>query len=225
MEAVGLVLGLAFSLADLLQKCLGALQEFETLGDNEKEDSSTDSLDLRIRAQRHRLEKWGQAVGLEIKKLSESGDQHQHLQDPEIGMMIEELLRAIGRCCFGRDNSAQLSASSSLRRRLESKQQTSNSALKNSTTRIIQVEQIERLVQQLYDLVPPDGSKGRRPTHELNGVFRLGGNDDDRMLTDYRQDRKQDGRQRRRRDTRWPRTKRSVCYCASGTSKEEWQRY
>lgn len=155
MDPAGLAVGL-IGLAGLFNTCMDVVQRCSSYK-HFAQDSH--SLNTRFEAQKLRLEKWGQAVGLDNRTLADS--RHEAAHDPRTVSVIKEILGLIHQCCDSPDISAPLQASPSCSLNSPpSRGQKIGWALKTKTKRIAQVTQFRELVQTLHDLVPPDGSEG-----------------------------------------------------------------
>ncbi|KAF9776229.1 hypothetical protein IL306_005621, partial [Fusarium sp. DS 682] len=170
METAGLVIGVA-GLAGLFTSCLEALdkiQSYRTFG--------TDShvLDTRFKAARARFERWGPGVGIEQGRLKHA--HHPALDDKAVSDAVAELLHIIVEAIgdagnvrprrargTGFDNKDSLERDRPTPRNAmhESKTKKMSWALWGKGKRTEQVEILEKLVQQLHDLVPP--SMGNNP--------------------------------------------------------------
>jgi len=151
MEAAGLAIGV-IGIAGLFNTCLDSLSRFQVY-----KSSTADShiLDTRFRAARARFEKWGNGVGISEGKLSPE------LSDNNTAGVITDILNIIVKAICD-DGSVlqneQFAGLQSRRKRLKW-------ALGGKEDRTEQVDIFEKLVQQLYNLVPVD-DKGREQIGE-----------------------------------------------------------
>lgn len=154
MEAAGLAIGVV-GIAGLFNTCLDSLSRFQAY-----KSSTADShiLDTRFRAARARFEKWGNGVGISEGKLSPE------LNDKNTAGVITDILNIIVKAICD-DGSVlqneQFAGLQSRRKRLKW-------ALGGKEDRTEQVEIFEKLVQQLYNLVPVD-DKDREKIGEQTG--------------------------------------------------------
>lgn len=172
MEPVGLAVGIV-GLAGLFSTCLEALDKFDSY-----KDFGTDfrHLAAQFYADKHRLEKWGEAVGV-LRDQTLDSDPHPAFSDPKTHSTVEKLLTSIKEIGSDADD-AFLPPNSGSDTRFpryqllsrnqvephrsapsESKRAKLWWALRDKEKRIFQVQQFGRLVQSLHDLVPPDGTK------------------------------------------------------------------
>jgi len=163
MEPVGLVIGIA-GLAGLFSTCLEALDKFDSY-----RDFGTDlrHLATQFEADKLRFEKWGQAVGVQQ---DQALDHHEALDDLQIRRTIDNLLSSIKQIGSNADDALLgvdtrttwnnlLSRNQAQPHRSgpsDSKRSRLNWALRDKAKRVVQVEQFGKLVQSLYNLVPPD---------------------------------------------------------------------
>lgn len=171
MEPVGLAVGVV-GLAGLFSTCLEAIQRFDSY-QNFGRDSR--SLAAQFNSDKHRLENWGQAVGIEQGKLSDT--HHPALDDPQSFSVVHQLLLSIQDFCSGADcasyqqptladSKASEDASLYMRQaqprqgvHTESRWRKVAWALSGKTKRTSHVQTFAILVQCLYDVVPADGAK------------------------------------------------------------------
>ncbi|KAF5685730.1 ankyrin protein [Fusarium denticulatum] len=178
MEVTGLAVGVV-GLAGLFSVCLDSLSRFQTYRES---NSETHVLDMRFRAARARFEQWGVSVGISNGRLQP--DHHHELDNRETANLIESILQIIAKTMCDesilqrsrtgpRLQSGQLGGLSQSRgKRLEW-------ALGGKESRIEQVDVFEKLVQQLYNLVPPD-----EKSHNYEGLESIAWVEDiRRMLT------------------------------------------
>ncbi|KAK5989236.1 hypothetical protein PT974_10742 [Cladobotryum mycophilum] len=156
MEPGSLAVGL-LRLGSPFGSSLEAIKRFETWEDFKK-DSRT--LAARFEADKLRLEKWGQAVGFENGRLSEI--HHEALNDSQTVSAVEEIFFVIKDTCQSDGDGFSIDQSPIRRPRRSS---TSDSKMKkfkwamgDKAKRTSQVEQFRVLVQDLYNLIPLDGS-------------------------------------------------------------------
>ncbi|RYP23453.1 hypothetical protein DL767_008810 [Monosporascus sp. MG133] len=173
MEPVGLAVGI-LGLAGLFSSCLEAAEKvhsYRAFG------SDSHTLNAQFKAEKLRFEQWGRAVGFDQGKLS--ADHHHALDDPDTSLAARDLLLIIQNICDTSDNfplakhglfltshGQQPSRSASS----ESKRHKIAWALRGKGERNDQVKLFGRLVQQLHNLVPPDGAKDTRPVRGPNAV-------------------------------------------------------
>ncbi|KAH7113082.1 hypothetical protein EDB81DRAFT_611924, partial [Dactylonectria macrodidyma] len=129
-----------------------------------------------------RFEQWGRHVGFDRGTLS--ADHHQTLDDPDISSAVRDLFPIIDNICKANGASRRpLLAGTGLSQYdlfRASQAQPSRTALSESKRRKLvwalggrgerteQVNPLGRVVQQLHNLVPPDGAKATRPGHGPN---------------------------------------------------------
>ncbi|RYP68260.1 hypothetical protein DL771_006762 [Monosporascus sp. 5C6A] len=184
MEPVSLAVGITglAGLASLFNTCLDAVVRVQSYNDF-KDDSQT--LDVQFNAEKLRFEKWGQAVGLDPEKLP--ADHHHALDDPDTFSAVQDLLRTIHKIYNANGISPRrpflagtqlakdgLFSASHARPShgapSESKRRKLAWALGGKEERADQVKLFRELVQQLHDLVPPDGAKSTRPIRRATGL-------------------------------------------------------
>lgn len=191
MEAAGLAIGAA-GLVSLFGSCLDALDRIDSFRDFAKESLY---LQIQLDSAKIRLRQWGEAVGFQEERLSNS--HHELLNDPEILALIRETLLIIRHECSktkesrsqdqllesnehvnaDRSQSRILSIHGSWRRKMAW-------SLRQKAKRSGQVERVQSLVQNLYDLVSPghatsvsgqgkaSPSRARRHRYETNDTAR-----------------------------------------------------
>jgi hypothetical protein len=173
MEPVGLAIGIV-GLAGLFSTCLDALDKFDSYRAFE---TDLHHLITQFEAEKLRFESWGWAVG--ILRNQASDDHHEALEDPQIRRTVDNLLLSIRR--IGNDtDDVLLGADTRItwnrllsrdlvqpRRsaRSNSKRSRLNWALRDKAKCVVQIDQFGKLVQSLYNLVPPDGAIGIRGGH------------------------------------------------------------
>ncbi|KAK7402477.1 hypothetical protein QQX98_011778 [Neonectria punicea] len=172
MEPVSFTVGV-IGLAGLFSSCLEAVDKVQSYRSFEP-DSHV--LDTRFKAAKVRLEKWGRRVGFSEKALSEH---HQPaLDDRDISAAVRDIFQIISTLCGASDASVSRSSRAatpgddislgSLRPRPHgARRRKLTWALWGKTERTDQVELLEKLVQQLHNLVPVDAVQGTQPVHEL----------------------------------------------------------
>ncbi|KAE8382284.1 prion-inhibition and propagation, helo domain-containing protein [Aspergillus bertholletiae] len=169
MEPVGLAVGV-IGFFGLFNTCLDAVNKYESWKDFGSESQSLTAL---CEAQKLRLEKWGEAVGVDHESLSSK--HHRLLDDPRTRSSIQNLLFAIKDTC-GDENVSPSTITSGAEidtfegRVLtkhdhslilhESKRQRLKWALRGKERRIAQVAQFSSLVDALHSLVPISGDIG-----------------------------------------------------------------
>ncbi|KAF6805834.1 ankyrin repeat domain-containing protein 52 [Colletotrichum plurivorum] len=174
MEPVGLAVGVA-GLAGLFSTCLEAVQRVDSYK-NYGRDSRF--LAVQFDADKHRLEQWGQAVGIEKTKLSDT--HHPALDNQKTFSLVQRLLVSIQDFCSSADDAIEpqplladgefptnkLLSTQLARSRhgapTDSKLRKVTWALGGKTKRTEQIQPFALLVQYLYNLVPPDDAKGIR---------------------------------------------------------------
>ncbi|SPO00191.1 related to ankyrin [Cephalotrichum gorgonifer] len=166
VEPVGLAVGI-LGLAGLFSSCLDAAERFESwknFGDESR------FLGNHFEAEKLRLKRWGEAVGFDKGVLLP--DHHEALDDPRVESRIREHLSIIENTCNGEDDAAPSAADISTSRGLprsvqphpgtpsESKRQRVKWAIRDKAKCTAQVHTFGLLVQDLHNLVPPDGANG-----------------------------------------------------------------
>ncbi|CAG7554302.1 unnamed protein product, partial [Fusarium equiseti] len=146
MEAAGLAIGV-IGIAGLFNTCLDSLSRFQAY-----KSSTADYhvLDTRFRAAKARFEKWGPGVGISEGRLL--SDHHSGLDNSNTSGVITDILNIIAKAICDDGNvlqNDQFAGLQSRRKRLKW-------ALGGKEDRTEQVEIFEKLVQQLYNLVPVD---------------------------------------------------------------------
>ncbi|CAG8069864.1 unnamed protein product [Penicillium nalgiovense] len=174
MEPAGLTVGI-LGLAGLFNTCLDVLEKVDSW---KGFGSESRSMSAQFKDHKIRLEKWGQAVGIEQGRLSDEHDRL--LDDPRILSTVQELLSAIKDICGYDDNTFptnDLGYSMTINKQKsrcharpqnphESKRLKLSWALRDKAKRIAQVEQISLLVQNLHGLVPINGVRGATAKYE-----------------------------------------------------------
>ena len=171
MDPVSFAVGI-IGLAGLFSTCLDAVERFDAW-----KDFGTDyrSVAAQFKAQKLRLEKWGQAVGLQEDTLLEK--HNKFLDDPQTKSIVGELLSAIKAICSYQDEAFPAPSSAtepkSFKDQLwprhghsgaphESKRQKLSWALRDKARRMAQIGQFSTLVDNLYSLVPTTGMTGEQ---------------------------------------------------------------
>lgn len=172
MEAAGLAIGVA-GLVGLFSACLDVVEKVDSYRDFGVE---SDALLARFQADKIRFRQWGQDAGIDQDKLTES--HNKRLDDVSVRSAIDQILRGIKGLVGEIDRSAlfareltglKTTESNSIHLtgvNLEQQQQRVSSrrsrlgwALRGKARYLALVESFDVLVQKLYDLVPPAGSK------------------------------------------------------------------
>ncbi|KAF4503554.1 ankyrin [Fusarium agapanthi] len=155
MEVTGLAVGVV-GFAGLFSVCLDSLSRFQTYRES---NSETHVLDTRFRAARARFEHWGVSVGISNGRLQP--DHHRGLDNKETANLIESILQVIAKTICD-ESILQTSRTGP---RLQSGQYGGLSqsrgkrlkwALGGKESRNEQVDVFEKLVQQLYNMIPPE---------------------------------------------------------------------
>ncbi|KAJ5266606.1 hypothetical protein N7478_009414 [Penicillium angulare] len=176
MDPVSFAVGI-ISLAGLFSTCLDVVDRF---GSFKEFGNESRALNAQFKAQKLRLESWGQAAGFQGKLLEKH---NRLLDDRRIYATVEELLLAIKAVCSSEDDSLQVDPSlsptegKSFKDQVwprhgrnapqESKRAKLGWALRNKAKRMAQVRQFSTLVDNLHSLVPTDGSRGDHNLHVL----------------------------------------------------------
>ncbi|KAF5539995.1 ankyrin [Fusarium mexicanum] len=155
MEVTGLAVGVA-GLAGLFSVCLDSLSRFQTYRDS---NSETHVLDTRFRATRARFEQWGVSVGISDGRLQP--DHHRGLDNKQTADLIESILQIIAKTIcdesiLQRSRTGPRTQSGQLGGLSQSRGKRLKWALGGKESRIEQVDVFEKLVQQLYNLIPPE---------------------------------------------------------------------
>lgn len=171
MEPIGLAVGV-IGLAGLFSACLDAVERFDAWK-NFSDDSR--ALGSRWETQKLRMKRWGQAVGFDNGEASPD-QQHEALADAEIVSRVREHLSIIENLCTNAGSAFSPAAETSAgqakyaffsrsraqanpRLHSESGRQRVKWALRDKAKCAAQVEMLGLLVQDLYDLIPLDGTK------------------------------------------------------------------
>lgn len=159
MEAAGLAIGV-IGIAGLFNTCLDSLSRFQAY-----KSSTADShiLDTRFRAARARFEKWGNGVGISESKLLP--DHHSGLDDKNTAGVIQDILQIIAKAICDDGSSLQNEQFAGL----QSRRKRMKWALGGKDDRTEQVDIFEKLVQQLYNLVPVDGQAREQIGEQTGG--------------------------------------------------------
>ncbi|KAF4437565.1 hypothetical protein F53441_13014 [Fusarium austroafricanum] len=163
MEAAGLAIGIV-GIAGLFNTCLDAVSKFQTY---KSSNSDAHMIDTRFRAAKARFEQWGVSVGL-----SRGGlllDHHAGLDNKETGGVVEDILQIIIKAIcddsnLHRSNGQSRSRNGSYAGLTQSRRRRLKWAIGGKEDRIDQVQMFEKLVQQLYNLVPPKEEQGEPRT-------------------------------------------------------------
>ncbi|KAE8323675.1 prion-inhibition and propagation-domain-containing protein [Aspergillus sergii] len=169
MEPVGLAVGV-LGLFGLFNTCLDVVNKYDAWKDF---GSESRCLTAQFEAQKLRLQKWSEVVGIEDESVSSK--HHQLLDDPRTRSNVQHLLLAIKAIC-GHEQAPSSTAISRVETdSLEgpmfrkhgnsltfrgSKRQRFNWALRGKEKRIAQVAQFSSLVDDLHSLVPIDSERG-----------------------------------------------------------------
>lgn len=155
MEVTGLAVGVV-GLAGLFSVCLDSLSRFQTYRDS---NSETHVLDTRFRAARTRFEQWGVSVGISDGRLQP--DHHRGLDNKETANLIESILEIIAKTIcdesiLQRTRTGPILQSGQFRSLSQSRSKRLKWALGGKASRDEQVDIFEKLVQQLYNMIPPE---------------------------------------------------------------------
>ncbi|KAF5618709.1 ankyrin [Fusarium sp. NRRL 52700] len=164
MEVTGLAVGVV-GLAGLFSVCLDSLSRFQTYRESNAE---THVLDTRFRAARARFEQWGISVGISNGRLQP--DHHRGLDNTETANLIENILQIISKTIcdesiLQRSRTGPRSQSGQLGSLSQSRGKRLKWALGGKESRNEQVNIFEKLVQQLYNLIPPEDT-----SHNYEGL-------------------------------------------------------
>ncbi|KAJ5758931.1 hypothetical protein N7520_006087 [Penicillium odoratum] len=167
MDPVSFAVGI-IGLAGLFSTCLEVVEKFDSFKEFGIESRS---IRAQFKAQRLRLQQWGQDVGLQGDTLMEKHSKQ--LDDPRTYSIVEELLSAIRGICTYEDDltlapGSPIEHRQSLRDQLwprqgrltgphDSKREKISWALRNKARKMAQVGQFCSLVDNLHDLVPVSG--------------------------------------------------------------------
>ncbi|KAJ5651018.1 uncharacterized protein N7484_004741 [Penicillium longicatenatum] len=169
MDPVSFAVGI-IGLAGLFSTCLEVVEKFDSFKEFGIESRS---ISAQFEAQRLRLQKWGQAVGLQGDTLMEKHSKL--LDDPRTYSIVEKLLSAIQGVCTYADDLAlgpvsPIEQRQSFRDQLwprqgrpaaphESKREKISWALRKKAKKMAQVGQFCSLVDNLHNLVPVSGGR------------------------------------------------------------------
>ena len=156
MEPAGLAVGLV-GLAGLFNTCLEVVNKYDSW---KSFGPDLRSLTAQFEAQKIRLERWGEAVGIEPGGLS--SQHHGLLEDARILANVKDLLSSIQETCGLQDNirptatgKSQISGKHDHPSAPQGlKRQRLNWALRNKEKRIAQVGRFSSIVDDLHNLVP-----------------------------------------------------------------------
>ncbi len=184
MEVAGLGIGIA-GLAGLFSACLEIIESIDSYNDFESESASIFAL---FEADSVRFRQWGQIVG--IDKSEQEDDHHEALDDPEVRSAVDKILQCLKDIdknidCGTPSNSGIASprrqgGSDSKKRVQFGKFQGTNSrmrklswTLRHKKKILSQFELFDRLVQKLYELVPPSrmAAAGGTVTDDMNRSY------------------------------------------------------
>ncbi|KAH7207661.1 hypothetical protein BKA60DRAFT_599656 [Fusarium oxysporum] len=155
MEVTGLAVGVV-GLAGLFSVCLDSLSRFQSYRES---NSETHVLYTRFRAARARFEQWGVSVGISNGRLQPN--HHDRLDNKKTADLIEDILQIIAKTICkesilrgtrtgSRLQSGQLGGQS------QSRGKRIKWAFGGKESRNEQADDFEKLVQQLYNLIPPE---------------------------------------------------------------------
>jgi hypothetical protein len=169
MDPVSFAVGI-IGLAGLFSTCLEVVEKFDSFKEFGIESRS---ISAQFEAQRLRLQRWGQAVGLQGDTLMEKHSKL--LDDPRTYSIVEKLLSAIQGVCTYADDIAlgpvsPIEQRQSFRDQLwprqgrpaaphESKREKISWALRKKAKKMAQVGQFCSLVDNLHNLVPVSGGR------------------------------------------------------------------
>lgn len=170
MDPVSFAVGI-IGLAGLFSTCLDVVERFDSFKEFGIESRS---ISAQFEAQKLRLQRWGQAVGLQGDILMEKHSKL--LDDPRTYSIVEKLLSAIQGVCTHADDLSLAPISpiehrQSFRDHLwprqvrsaaphESKREKISWALRKKAKKMAQVGQFCSLVDNLHNLVPVSGGLG-----------------------------------------------------------------
>lgn len=180
MEPIGLAAGLA-GLAGLFSSCLEAAQRFDSWK-NYGDDSR--ALGAHFEAEKLRLERWGQAAGFGQEATSRG--HHKALDDPRIESRVHEHLSIIKTICSDANDISLLRPGASSGHpehglfakgrtppypttASESRRQRLRWAMWDKDKCELKLAMLGQLVQDLHNLVPPDGAKDTMPVQGRTG--------------------------------------------------------
>lgn len=153
MEVTGLAVGVV-GLAGLFSVCLDSLSRFQTY---REANSETHVVDTRFRAARARFELWGVSVGISNGRLQPN--HHRGLDNKETVNLIENILEIIEKTIcdesiLQRSRTGPRLQSGQFGGLSQSRGKRLKWALGGKESRNEQVDIFEKLVQQLYNLIP-----------------------------------------------------------------------
>ncbi|KAF5985798.1 ankyrin [Fusarium coicis] len=153
MEVTGLAVGVA-GLAGLFSVCLDSLSRFQSYRES---NSEIHVLDTRFRAARARFEQWGVGVGISNGRLQP--DHHRGLDNKERANLIESILEIISKTIcdesiLQRTRTVNGIQSGQFGGLSQSRGKRLKWALAGKESRNEQINIFEKLVQQLYNLIP-----------------------------------------------------------------------
>ncbi|SCO84274.1 related to ankyrin [Fusarium oxysporum] len=155
MEVTCLAVGVV-GLAGLFSVCLDSLSRFQSYRES---NSETHVLDTRFRAARARFEQWGVSVGISNGRLQP--DHHDGLDNKETVDLIESIIQIITKTIcdesiLQRARTGPRFQSGQFGGLSQSRGKRLKWALGGKEIRNEQVDIFEKLVQQLYNLIPPE---------------------------------------------------------------------
>lgn len=165
MEPAGLAVGLV-GLAGLFNTCLEVVNKYDSW---KSFGPDLRSLTAQFETQKIRLERWGEAVGIEPGGLS---SQHNGLlDDARILANVKDLLSSIKETCGLEDNTGTATASEKFDYKDAPrglKRQRLNWALRNKEKRIAQLAQFSSMVDDLHNLVPVQTRGGKHYQYDTS---------------------------------------------------------
>ncbi|KAJ5994204.1 hypothetical protein N7451_009928, partial [Penicillium sp. IBT 35674x] len=194
MDPISFAVGI-IGLAGLFSTCLDVVEKFDSFKEFGIESRS---ISAQFEAQKLRLQRWGQAVGLQGDTLMEKHSKL--LDDPLTFSIVEKLLSAIQGVCTYADDSAVAPITPSERQSFrdqlwprqgrpaaphESKREKISWALRKKAKKMAQVGQFCSLVDNLHSLVPVSGGRDHDGSSKYVGsgqgedLYKPGGNSTD----------------------------------------------
>lgn len=169
MEPVSFAVGIV-GLVGLFSTCLDAVERFDSYKNFGPESRA---LAAQFKAQKLRLENWGNTVGLQ-KEGQLRENHNERLDDPRVRSTVTELLAAIKALCTLEEEAKEAPQSAtenkSLREQIWPKTQGSGEviskrqklgwALRNKNKRSAQVERLTTLVDNVHGIVPLEPRSG-----------------------------------------------------------------
>lgn len=164
MEPIGLAVGLV-SLAGLFSTCLEALDKVDSWKNYEDEYGD---LEAQYEAQKFVFKRWGQAVGLGEKDIH--GKDIEISDDPRLNVIVGRLFESIKRIKTWGDGASSVplqgadkshtgdSRSNAL---FNAKMKKLRWSLRGKAKRILQVQRLTSIVDDLEKLIPTNGEKGQ----------------------------------------------------------------